>query len=84
VLPSLTHLRQNDEVSCAERRIRVRGVVRVNQLREPQSTSHPRRSAADDHHVGRHLRPLYTFDRFAENQHLDFAFRLATQSNRHH
>src|SRR5438132_7169573 len=45
-------------------------VMSVDQLRKPQGTSHPSRPAADNDHIRRHLRPLNTFNRFAENQHL--------------
>ncbi len=47
------------------------GVVLVDQLREPQSTRHARGAAADDNHVGRHLRAVNAFERFAEDQHKD-------------
>src|SRR5690242_14652929 len=48
----------------------MRGIVRVDQLRKPQGTGHPSRPAADNDHIGRHLRPLNTFNRFAEDEHL--------------
>jgi hypothetical protein len=47
----------------------MRGIVRANQLRQSQRTRHTRRTAADDDHISRHLRPFNAFDRFAENQH---------------
>src|SRR5580692_1360304 len=45
-------------------------VVRIDQLREPQGTSHPSRPAADDNYISRHLRPLNAFNWFAEDEHL--------------
>jgi hypothetical protein len=48
----------------------MRGVVRVDQLRQPQRAGHPRRPATDDHDIGRHLRTFNTFERFAEKKHV--------------
>jgi hypothetical protein len=49
--------------------MRIFGVVFVNQLREPQPTSHPRRPAADDDHIRKHLRTFNAFESFAKHQH---------------
>ena len=69
VLPNLARLLQHVNIFFAELRIRMRGVVRVDQLRQPQRAGHARRPAADDDHIGRHLRAFNAFDRFAEDQH---------------
>src|ERR1700752_3723197 len=45
-------------------------VVRIDQLRTPKGKSHPGRPAADDDHIGRHLRPLNPVNGFAEDEHL--------------
>jgi hypothetical protein len=44
-------------------------VVLVDQLREPQGTSHPGGPTADDDHIGRHLRPFDAFESFSKYQH---------------
>ena len=50
----------------------MRSVVSVDQLRQPQRTSHAGRAAANDDHVSRHLRPFDAFNRFAKDQHKQF------------
>ena len=45
----------------------MRGIVRVYQLRKAQGACHAGRTAADDDHVGRHLRAVDAFEGFAEN-----------------
>src|SRR5579864_1482926 len=70
MLSNLARFLQYVDVLFAERRIRMGGVMSVDQLREPQCTGHPSRPAANDHHISRHLRTLNTVDRFAENEHL--------------
>jgi hypothetical protein len=55
----------------------MRRIVRVDQLRQPQRTSHAGRAAANDDHISRHLRPLDAFDWFAEDQHWILSVRKA-------
>src|SRR5436305_6378340 len=69
MLADLTRLLQNVNVLFAKLRVGIRGIVCVDQLRQPQRASHSRRPAADDHYISRHLRSLYTFDRFSEDDH---------------
>ena len=69
MLADLAGLFEHVDIFFAELRIRILGVVLVDQLRKPQRTSHPRRPAADDDHIGRHLRTFNAFERFAEDQH---------------
>ncbi len=69
VLSHLARLLKHVDIFFAELRVGMGGIVRVDQLRESQRTSHARRPAADNDHIGRHLRTLHTFDRFAEDQH---------------
>jgi hypothetical protein len=48
--------------------------VRIDELGQPQRTSHARGSTANDHNIGRHLGTFETFNRFAEDQH---SFRVS-------
>ena len=69
VLADLAGFFEDVDIFFAELRVGMRGVVRVDQLRQAQRAGHARRSAADDDHIGRHLRAFDAFDRFAEDQH---------------
>src|SRR5438270_946038 len=71
MLADLTRLLQHIEVFFAELSVGIGGIVRVDQLRQPQRASHSRRPAPDDHHISRHLRTLHTFDRFSEDDHFN-------------
>ena len=65
--PTLASLLEDVNIFFAELRIRILGVVLIDELREPQSTGHARRTAADDDNVGRHLRTFDVRERLAEN-----------------
>ena len=67
VLPNLARLLEHVNIFFAELRVWMSCVVRVNQLCQTQSTSHPSRPAAHDDHIRRHLRALHAFNGFAEN-----------------
>ena len=69
MLPNLARFFEHVNIFFAELRLGMRGVVRVDELRQPKRASHPSRPAANDHDIGRHLRPLDAFNRFAKNQH---------------
>ncbi len=56
VLADLAGLLQDVNIFFAELRVRIARVVLIDKLREPQSASHASRAAADDDHIGRHLR----------------------------
>ncbi len=71
MLPNLARFLQHVNIFFAQLRVRDSSeLCCVNKLRQTQSTGHPRRPAADDDNIGRHLRTFDTFDRFTENQHL--------------
>ena len=67
VLADLARLLEHVDVFFAELRVGIVGVVLIDELREPQGASHASRAAADDDHVGGHLRAFDVFERFAEN-----------------
>src|SRR6185437_16960548 len=69
VLADFASFLQHINVFLAELRIRVAGVVRVNELRKAKSTVHARRPAADNDHVGLHLGAGYIRERLAKNEH---------------
>ena len=70
MLSDLARLFEHVDDLFAELRIRMGGVVCVDQLRQTQRTGHARRPAADDHNIGRHLRTFNTFERSAEKKHV--------------
>ena len=70
MLANLARLLEHVDVLFAKLRVGIGRIVRVDQLRKPQRASHPRRPAADDDHISRHLRTFNTFNRFSENDHL--------------
>src|SRR5580692_6518929 len=76
MLADFARLLEYINIFFAELRVRMRDVVRVNQLRQAQCAGHAGRPSADDDHVSRHLRPLDAFNRFAEDHHYRLA-RLA-------
>ena len=61
---------QQIDVLFAELRVGMFGVVFVNQLREPQSTSHACRAAADNDDIGLHCRAFNIRERGAKHDHL--------------
>ena len=71
MLADLPRLFEDVDVFFADLRVGLRRVVLINQLRQAQRAGHPCGPAADDDHIGRHLRTLDTFNRFAEDQHFD-------------
>jgi hypothetical protein len=73
VLANLASFLENVNIFFAECRIRVRSIVPIDELREPQSASHPGRPPANNDNIGGHLRTFNVFERLAEDQH----YRLA-------
>ena len=69
VLADLAGFLEHVDVLFAELRVGMGGVVSIDQLRQAQCAGHTSGAAADDDHVGRHLRAFDAFDRFAEDQH---------------
>src|SRR5579864_5332020 len=67
VLADLAGFFENINVLFAELGVGVRGIVRVDELRQAQRTSHAGWAAADNYDVGGHLRTFNAFDGFAEN-----------------
>ena len=77
VLADLAGFFENVDVFFAELRVGMRGVMCVDKLRQAQRAGHAGRPAADDDYVGRHLRALDAFDRFAENQQAATDYRIS-------
>ena len=69
VLADLARFLQDVDIFLGERRVRMLGVVLVDELRKPQRAGQPGGPAADDDHVGLHLRAFDSFDGFAEDDH---------------
>src|SRR6185437_11809441 len=57
------------DVFLAQLRVRMGGVVSVNELREAQGAGHARGPAADNHNVSFHLRAFNVRERLAEDEH---------------
>jgi hypothetical protein len=64
---NFTRLLEHVDIFFAELRVRMRGVMRVDELREAQRAGHPSWPAADNDDIGGHLRTFNAFNRFAEN-----------------
>ena len=67
VLADLASLLEHVDIFFAELRIGMLGVVLIDELREPQRTSHACRPAADDDDIGGHLGAFNASEGFAEN-----------------
>ena len=55
MLAYLAGLLENVNVLLAELRVRIGGIVLIDQLRQPQGARHASRTATDDDDVGGHL-----------------------------
>ncbi len=66
MLADLAGLLQNVDVFFAELRVWMFRIVRVDQLREAQSTGHAGGPTADNDHIRGHLRTLNAGEGFAE------------------
>src|SRR5271165_6270560 len=69
MLTDLTRLLENVDVLLRHLRVRMVGVVLIDQLREAQRARHPRRASADDDNIGLHLRTVDAFKGFAKSDH---------------
>ena len=67
VLADLARLFEDVNIFFAELRVGILRIVLIDELREPQSTRHARRTAADDDNIGGHLGTFDVRERFAEN-----------------
>ena len=69
MLSGLARLFQQVDIFFAEGRVRMRGIVRVDQLRQAQGAGHTCRATADNHNIGFHLRTFDAFDGLTEVDH---------------
>ena len=67
VLADLAGLFEHVDIFFTELRIGMARVVLIDQLRKPQGAGHASRAAANDDHIGRHLRTFDVRQRLAEN-----------------
>ena len=74
VLSGLARFFEDVDIFFGKLRVGMMRVVLVDQLREAQSAGHASGPAADDDHVGRHLRMLDVRERLTKDKHL--ALRL--------
>jgi hypothetical protein len=70
MLADLAGFFEDVNVFFAERRVRMFGVVLVDELRQAKRASHSRRASADDDYVGFHLGAVDVLEGSAESQHL--------------
>src|SRR5579864_5506132 len=69
MLPNFAGLLEYVDVFLAELGVGMRGIMRIDQLRQTKSASHARRPAADDDNVSGHLRALDAFNWFSKDDH---------------
>ena len=69
MLASLPRLFEDVNILLRQWRIRIVPIMLVDQLREAQRTSHPRRASSNDDDVGLHLRTVDVFERFTKVDH---------------